>query len=109
MTRDELIRYIKVLCSIAGCDSYYAKKFKCDMYLDCESCLEDKIIEHDKQIREEVIDEYKNALHIKYEENKGFAYAVSKGNIYKFDAMANLDLEEIDEIAEELKAGGKNE
>lgn len=62
MTRDELIRYIKVLCSIAGCDSYYAKKFKCDMYLDCESCLEDKIIEHDKQIRADVIDEYKKEV-----------------------------------------------
>lgn len=53
--------------------------------------------------RAEVIEEYKNALHIKYEENKEFAYIVSEGNIYKFDAMANLDLEEIDAIAEQLK------
>ena len=63
MTRDELIRYIKVLCSIAGCDSYYVKKFECDKYLDCESCLEDKIIEHDNQIKAEVIDSIKDNIH----------------------------------------------
>ena len=83
MNRDELIRYIKVLCSIAGCDSYYAKKFKCDMYLDCESCLEDKIIEHDKQIREEVIDEVKDEIvqHLN-------DYALQEAPIYQ-DDMAN--------------------
>ena len=54
--------YIKVSSSPGGCNSYNAKQFKCDRYLDCESCLEDKIIEHDKQIRAKVIEEYKNAL-----------------------------------------------
>ena len=53
--------------------------------------------------RADAIDEYKIALHTKYKENKDFAYSVWEGNIYKFDAMANLDLEEIDVIAEQLK------
>ena len=52
----ELSHYIKVSTSPSGCDSYNAKQFKCDRYLDCESCLEDKIKEHDNQIRSEVID-----------------------------------------------------
>ena len=52
----ELSHYIKVSSSPSGCDSYNAKQFKCDRYLDCESCLEDKIKEHDNQIRSEVKD-----------------------------------------------------
>ena len=58
----ELSYYIKVSSSPSGCDSYNAEKFKCDRYLDCESCLEDKIKEHDKQIKANAIEEYKNAL-----------------------------------------------
>ena len=58
----ELSHYIKVSSSPSGCDSYNAEKFKCDRYLDCESCLEDKIKEHDKQIKADVIEEYKNSL-----------------------------------------------
>ena len=54
--------YIKVSSSPGGCDSYNAKQFKCDRYLDCESCLEDKIKEHDKQIKANAIEEYKKAL-----------------------------------------------
>ena len=49
----DLSHYIKVISSIAGCNSYDAEQFKCDRYLDCESCLEDKIIEHDKHIIEQ--------------------------------------------------------
>ena len=52
----ELSHYIKVISSPSGCDSYNAEQFKCDRYLDCESCLEDKIKEHDNQIISEVID-----------------------------------------------------
>lgn len=59
--------------------------------------------EHDAKIRAAAIEEYKIALHTKYKENKDFAYSVWEGNIYKYDAMANLDLEEIDEVAEQLK------
>lgn len=59
MNKDELFHYIKLRSSINGCE---AKQFKCDRYLDCDSCLEDKIIEHDKQIKAEAIEEYKNAL-----------------------------------------------
>ena len=52
----ELSHYIKVSSSPSGCDSYNAKQFKCDRYLDCDSCLEDKIKEHDNQIKSEVKD-----------------------------------------------------
>ena len=52
----ELSHYIKVISSPSGCDSYNAKQFKCDRYLDCESCLEDKIKDHDNQVISEVID-----------------------------------------------------
>ena len=52
---------IKVSTSPNGCDSYNAKQFECDRYLDCESCLEDKIIEHDKHI----IEQYKENTDLK--------------------------------------------
>ena len=58
----ELSHYITVSSSPSGCDSYNAKQFKCDRYLDCESCLEDKIKEHDKQIRADAIDDFANWL-----------------------------------------------
>lgn len=57
----DLSHYIKVSTSPNGCDSYNAKQFKCDRYLDCESCLEDKIIEHDKHI----IEQYKENTDLK--------------------------------------------
>ena len=68
----ELSHYIKVSSSPSGCDSYNAKQFKCDRYFDCENCLEDKIIEHDKHI----IEEYKNALLklIKDEQDTRYGY-----------------------------------
>ena len=58
----DLSYYIKVSSSPSGCNSYDAKQFKCDSYLDCESCLEDKIKEHDKQIRVDAIDEFAEQL-----------------------------------------------
>ena len=55
----ELSHYIKLRSSSSGCN---AKQFECDKYLDCDSCLEDKIKEHDKQIRADAIDEFANWL-----------------------------------------------
>ena len=52
----DLSYYIKVSSSPSGCNSHDAEQFKCDRYLDCESCLEDKIKEHDNQVRSEAID-----------------------------------------------------
>lgn len=71
-----LSHYIKVSSSPSGCDSYNAEQFKCDRYLDCESCLEDKIKEHDKQIKANAIEEYKNALLklIKDEQDTRYGY-----------------------------------
>ena len=57
----DLNHYIKVSTSPSGCNSYDAEQFKCDRYLDCESCLEDKIIEHDKHI----IEQYKENTKLK--------------------------------------------
>ena len=57
----DLSYYIKVSSSPSGCNSYDAEQFKCDKYLDCESCLEDKIIEHDKHI----IEQYKENIKLK--------------------------------------------
>ena len=57
----DLSYYIKVSSSPSGCNSYDAEQFKCDRYFDCESCLEDKIIEHDKHI----IEQYKENVKLK--------------------------------------------
>ena len=56
----ELSHYIKLRSGLSGCD---AKLFECDKYLDCDSCLEDKIKEHDKQIKAEVIDSINDNIH----------------------------------------------
>lgn len=74
--------------------------------IDCSlgfNRLEIDFSSHDEKVRADAIDEYNIALHTKYEENKHFAYNVCEGDIYKYEAMANLDLEEIDKIAEQLK------
>lgn len=55
----DLSYYIKSRNSAFGCD---AKQFECDKYLDCDICLEDKIIEHDKHIRVNAIDEVKREI-----------------------------------------------
>ena len=67
----DLSYYIKVSSSPSGCNSYDAEQFKCDRYLDCESCLEDKIIEHDKHL----IEQYKSNINLK---NKQFIDKVIK-------------------------------
>lgn len=54
----DLSYYFKLRNSAFGCD---AKQFECDKYLDCDSCLEDKIIEHDKHI----IEQYKENTKLK--------------------------------------------
>ena len=58
----DLSYYIKVSTSPSGCNSYDAEQFKCDRYLDCESCLGDEIIEHDKKIRADVMDKFAKKL-----------------------------------------------
>ena len=70
MTRDELFHYITVSSSPSGCNSHDAEQFKCDRYLDCEICLEDKIKEHDNQIRAEVIDCFYDAINKSLEQLK---------------------------------------
>ena len=49
----ELSHYIKLRSGLSGCD---AKLFECDKYLDCDSCLEDKIKDHDNHIIAKFID-----------------------------------------------------
>lgn len=55
----DLSYYIKVSSSPSGCNFHDAKQFECDKYIDCDSCLEDKIIEHDKHIIEQYIENIK--------------------------------------------------
>lgn len=105
----DLSYYFKLRNSAIGCD---AKQFECDKYLDCDSCLEDKIIEHDKHIIEQykaninlkdnvskdmyckAIDDYKKALLklIKDEQNTRYGY---------------LNEMDIREVAEQVKNRNK--
>ena len=57
----DLSYYIKVRSSLSGCMMRDAKQFNCDRYLDCDSCLEDKIIEHDRHL----IEQYKANINLK--------------------------------------------
>ena len=57
----ELSHYIKLRSGLSGCNS---KQFECDKYLDCDSCLEDKIKEHDNQVRVDAIDECLKILNL---------------------------------------------
>ena len=103
----ELSHYIKLRSGLSGCN---AKQFECDKYLDCDSCLEDKIKEHDKQIRAEVIDEAKDEIvhHLN-------DYALQEAPIYQ-DDMANQRpvylaikncINGVIEVAERLKEKNK--
>ena len=88
----ELSHYIKLRSGLSGCD---AKLFECDKYLDCDSCLEDKIKEHDKQIRADVIDEFVNKV-------KEHQYVLSDAINSRDYGMFTVGIEQ---IAEELKEG----
>lgn len=122
----DLSYYIKVSSSPSGCNSYDAEQFKCDRYLDCESCLEDKIIEHDKYIIEQYkentklkdtiknihnsvsiqmyckgIDDFVNKVELKY-------LGVNPDELYEKYYPTEI-YEQIKEIAKQLKAGVKHE
>ena len=88
----ELSHYIKLRSGLSGCD---AKLFECDKYLDCDSCLEDKIKEHDKQIRADAIDD--------------FVHKVKEHHYVLSDAIHSTDYGMftvgIEQIADELKEG----
>ena len=87
----KLSHYIKLRNSAIGCD---AKQFECDKYLDCDICLEDKIKEHDKQIRADAIDEFMEKICEKYTEEE------SKGNYKQYCGEIKQN---IADIAEQLK------
>lgn len=119
----ELSHYIKLRNSAIGCD---AKLFECDKYLDCDSCLEDKIKEHDKHVIEQYkadtnlkdtikdihdnvsqemyckgIDDFAKKLKSKC--RKCYVDCDPYGSGIEEDSILYED--DIDEIAEELKAG----
>ena len=96
----ELSHYIKLRSGLSGCN---AKQFECDKYLDCDSCLEDKIKEHDKQIRVDAIDEYAKRLKAKC--RKCYVDCDPYGSGIEEDSILYED--DIDEIAEELKEQNK--
>ena len=83
--------YIKARTSFSGCN---AKQFECDKYLDCDSCLEDKIKEHDKQIRADAINDFRKDI------CKMITQSENDGN-YRFYA-AELK-QAIADLAEQLK------
>ena len=87
----ELSHYIKLRSGLSGCD---AKLFECDKYLDCDSCLEDKIKEHDKQIRADAINDFRKEI------CKMITQSENDGN-YRFYA-AELK-QAIADLAEQLK------
>ena len=93
----ELSHYIKLRSGLSGCD---AKLFECDKYLDCDSCLEDKIKEHDKQIRADSIDDFANWL---VEQGILGSRCISDGEITDYGKVYAK------KYKEQLKAGGKNE
>ena len=125
----ELSHYIKLRSGLSGCN---AKQFECDKYLDCDSCLEDKIKEHDKQIRAEAINDYYRTLNEKINTDtrlketikdihdnvaqemycKGiddFAKA-SRDIIYNYyTEQAYIKYDDFCKIAKQLKKGIKNE
>ena len=91
----ELSHYIKLRSGLSGCD---AKLFECDKYLDCDSCLEDKIKEHDKQIRADAINDFRKEI------CKMITQSENDGN-YRFYA-AELK-QAIADLAEQLKEQNK--
>ena len=91
----ELSHYIKLRSGLSGCN---AKQFECDKYLDCDSCLEDKIKEHDKQIRADAIDDFAKRLKAECRE-----HYIDCEPCFGVIADSILYEEDIDEIAEQLK------
>ena len=112
----DLSHYIKVSTSPSGCNSYDAEQFKCDRYLDCESCLEDKIIEHDKHIIEQykANTDLKNTIREIHDNVAQEMYCKGIDDVViKIKECVGMDWEWdfmfIEQIAEQLKAGVKNE
>lgn len=122
--------YIKVSSSPSGCSSYDAEQFKCDRYLDCESCLEDKIIEHDKhiieqykenvklkdkiiehdkQIRAEVIDSINDNIHEIYKCQFYCMEDMCEHDSLTVDTCVDCFYDAIQKSLEQLKAGVKYE
>ena len=95
----KLSHYIKLRSGLSGCN---AKQFECDKYLDCDSCLEDKIKEHDKQIRAEAIDEFARELHKGCSEMIKQTWGSNTAPISWAEAYADFKVD-IDEIAKQLK------
>ena len=121
----ELSHYIKLRSGSSGCN---AKQFECDKYLDCDSCLEDKIKEHDKQIRAEAINDYYNTLNEKINTDTNLKDTIREIHdnvaqemyckgiddvVIKIKECVGMDWEWdfmfIEQIAEQLKEGVKNE
>ena len=95
MTRDELLKKI-CPCGTCDCGDDY-ESCNCD---DCNRVLEEWLYEYDKQIRAEVIDDFVKEI------CKMIVQSESNGN-YRFYACEIK--QSIADLAEQLKAGGKNE
>lgn len=105
----DLSYYIKVSSSPSGCSSYDAEQFKCDRYLDCDSCLEDKIKEHDRRIKSEVIDSINDNIHEIYKCQFYCMEDMCEHDSITVDTCVNCFYDAIQKSLEQLKAGIKYE
>ncbi len=81
---------------MGGCN---ANKWDCDKYLDCDICLQDKIAEHEKQIKAEAIDEFAEKLADCLERNEVDFPDCKNVSICTLDRI----VEQIFEVAEQVK------
>ena len=95
MTRDELLKKI-CPCGTCDCGDDY-ESCNCD---DCNRVLEEWLYDYEKQIRADAIDDFVKEI------CKMIVQSESNGN-YRFYACEIK--QSIADLAEQLKAGGKNE
>ena len=100
MTRDKLLNNICPGCMIIGCCNG-DKSCNCS---DCNRVLNKWLDEYDKQIRADAIDDFTKRLKAECREHYIDCEPCFGGIVENI-----LYEDDIEEIAEQLKAGGKNE
>ena len=86
----------KELPSCSGCEHEY----------ECVNlvCFYELLEKEKQKIRADAIEEFKQALHTQFVQNKALAKRCSRGDRVKELALTNIDLEEVDNIAEQLRS-----
>lgn len=91
-------KYIRERSSMGGCN-VQNKELKCEKYLDCDVCLEDKIAEHENEIYNKAIDDFSRHIHKLHND---FSKDGDFSTLYYW-------LGRIDSVGEQLKRGAENE